>query len=85
MAAPIGVIRREAACRSGSFSCVPQGAGAVEPVPFHKGCYLHRHHVGNFFRRIKRHRRIATRYGNIAEVYLNVIFLAALLDWINAF
>jgi len=73
----------EAVCRSGSFSCIPRRAGGVEAVPFHKG-YI-RHHVENFFQRIKRQRRIATRYDKLANVFLSFIHLAAPLDWINSF
>ena len=76
---------REAACRSGSFSCIPQRASGVEPVPFRKGYYRHRHYVDNFFQRIKRPQRIATRYNKIAELFLKFILLAASLDWINSF
>lgn len=76
---------RQAASRSGSFSCIPQRAGGVEPVPFHKGYYRHRHHVENFFQRIKRLRRVGTRYDKLAEVFLNFILLAASLDWIDSF
>jgi hypothetical protein len=34
---------REAASCAGSFSCIPQRAGGVEPVAFHKGYYRRRH------------------------------------------
>lgn len=71
---------RQASCRSGSFSCIPQRAGGVEPALFHKGYYRHRHHVENFFQRIRRLRRIATRYDKLAEVFLNFILQAASLD-----
>ena len=71
---------RQAVGRSGSFSCIPQRAGGVEPAPFHKGYYRYRHHVENFFQRIKRPRRIATRYDKLAEVFLNFILPGASLD-----
>jgi hypothetical protein len=45
----------------------------------------HRHHVGNFFQRIKRLRRVATRYDKLAGVFMNFILLAASLDWIKSF
>ena len=76
---------RQAAYRSGGFSCISQRAGGVGPDPFHKGYDRHRHHVENLFQRIKRLRRIATRYDKLAEVFLNFILLAASLDWIRSF
>ena len=75
---------RQAASRSGSFSCIPRRSGCLEPAPFHKGYYRKRHHVENFFQRIKRLRRIATRYDKLATVYFNFILLAAALDWIRS-
>lgn len=76
---------RHAACRSGSRSCIPRRAGSKDPAPFHKGYYRKRHHVENFFQRIKRCRRIATRYDKLADVFFNFILLAASLDWIRSF
>lgn len=76
---------RQAACRSGSHSCIPRRSGGKEPAPFHKGYYRKRHHVENFFQRIKRCRRISTRYDKLADVFFNFILLAASLDWIHSF
>ena len=36
----------------------------------------------NFFQRIKRNRRIATRYDKLADTCFNFILLAAYLDWL---
>lgn len=76
---------RQAACRSGSHSCIPRRSGSKEPAPFHKGYYRKRHHVENFFQRIKRCRRVSTRYDKLADVFFNFILLAASLDWIRSF
>lgn len=46
---------------------------------------VHRHHVENFFHRIKRLRQIATPYDKLAQVFLNFILLAASIDWIDSF
>jgi transposase len=73
---------REAARDAGSHSCIPQRKGGKEPVPFHKGWYRKRHHVENYFQRIKRYRRIGTRYDKLADVFQNFILLASTLDWI---
>lgn len=79
------LVIRQAACRSGSHSCIPRRAGSKEPAPFHKGYYRKRHHVENFFQRIKRCRRVSTRYDKLADVFFNFILLAASLDWIHSF
>ena len=50
---------------------------------FHRGYYRHRHHVENFFCRIKRFRRISTRYDKLARTFLAFVQLAAILDWLT--
>ena len=44
--------------------------------------YEQRHHVENFFQRIKRCRRIATRYEKLAATYLGMVCFAAALTWL---
>ena len=39
--------------------------------------------VENFFARVKRHRRINTRYDKLPETYMAFVSLAALADWIR--
>lgn len=75
---------REAVERSGSRSCIPLRRGNTTKAGFHKGWYRSRHEVENFFQRIKRMRRIATRYDKLAMVFMNFILLAATLDWIHS-
>ena len=74
---------RDTAAASGGTSCIPRIEGRKEPAPFHKGYYRLRHHVENFFQRIKRYRRVATRYEKLAHTFFNFVLLAAALDWIN--
>jgi transposase len=42
-----------------------------------------RHLVENFFGRIKRHRRVSTRYDKLPETFLAFVSLAALADWVR--
>jgi transposase len=42
-----------------------------------------RHVVENFFVRIKRFRRVNTRYDRSADTCLSFVFLAALMDWVR--
>lgn len=37
--------------------------------------------VENFFCRIKRHRRVATRYDRLTETFISFVSLAAIADW----
>lgn len=42
------------------------------------------HRVENFFCRIKRHRRVSTRYEKLASAFFAFVQLAAVLDWLNS-
>jgi transposase len=53
-----------------------------QPMPFHRGYYRRRHRVENFFARLKRFRRVATRYDKLAVTYLGFVQFAAILDWL---
>ena len=50
---------------------------------FHRGYYRHRHHVENFFGRIKRFRRISTLYDKRSLCFLSFVLFAAILDWLS--
>jgi len=40
--------------------------------------------VENFFQRIKRFRRVGTRYEKLALHFLGFVQLAAILDWLSS-
>lgn len=46
-----------------------------------KALYKTRHRVENFFQRVKRYRRVATRYDKLAKNYLSMVTFAAVLTW----
>lgn len=46
-----------------------------------KALYKTRHRVENFFQRVKRYRRIGTRYEKLADNYLSMVLFAAVLFW----
>jgi transposase len=50
---------------------------------YSKELYKRRHHVENFFQRLKRHRRIGTRYEKLAQNFFTMVCLAALLLWLR--
>jgi putative transposase len=54
---------------------------AVEP--FNSGYYKKRHRVENFFGRIKRFRRLATRYEKTKNSFEAFLLFASVLDWIK--
>jgi transposase len=61
--------------------CIPPKRTRRWAVAFHRGYYRRRHRVENFFCRIKRYRRISTRYEKLAATFLAFVQLAAVLDW----
>ena len=52
-------------------------------MPFHRGYYRRRHRVENFFGRMKKFRRVATRYDKLAVTFLAFIQFAAIIDWLT--
>lgn len=65
-----------------SRACIPPRRGTRHAATWHRGYYRQRHHVENFFGRIKRYRRISTRYDKLAETFLGFVQLATVLDWL---
>lgn len=68
---------------SGGIANIPPRKGRKQPVFYIKEVAKIRHVVENYFCRIKRFRRIGTRYDRLPETYLSFVFLASLRDWIN--
>ena len=64
-------------------SCIPPRRSSRRAHAWHRGYHRQRHHVENFFGRIKRHRRISTRYDKLASTFLGFVHLAAALDWLT--
>ena len=54
-----------------------------EPLPYLKELGKLRHVVENFFCRIKRSRRVATRYDRLGVTYMSFVTLSAIDDWIR--
>lgn len=68
---------------SGATPCIPPKKNRVRPVAWHRGYYRKRHHVENFFQRLKRLRRVSTRYEKLSAHFLAFVQLAAILDWLK--
>jgi transposase len=69
---------RQTAANKGIRTCIPARTNRTTTVPFSATVYRRRHRVENFFQRIKRYRRVATRYDKLAETFLGFVCLAIL-------
>jgi transposase len=76
---------RERIMKARSQACIPARSGRLRPARHHRGFYKKRHRVENFFQRIKRQRRIGTRYEKLDINFFALIALAAVLDWLKPF
>lgn len=63
--------------------CIAPRRNRRRAVSFHRGYYRYRHHVENFFGRIKRFRRISTRYDKLACTFFAFVQFAAIFDWLT--
>jgi transposase len=69
---------RQTAATKGINTCIPGRSNRTMTVPFSATTYRRRHRVENFFARIKRYWREATRYDKLAETFLGFVCLAIL-------
>jgi transposase len=67
----------------GGIAMIPGKENRKKPVFYLPEIGRRRRVVENFFARIKRHRRVNTRYDRLAETYIAFVSLAALADWIR--
>jgi transposase len=74
-----GSTLRQTAAIKGVKTCIPGRANRKRTVPFSAKLYRRRHRVENFFQRIKRYRRVSTRYDKRAETFLGFVCLAIVL------
>jgi len=69
---------REQNCRV----VIPSHPTRASQHRYDRTLYGQRHHVENFFQRVKRFRRIGTRYEKLAASYLAMVCFAAALTWL---
>jgi len=62
---------------------IPSRKNAKNPAPYDKELGKMRHIVECYFSRIKRYRRVATRYDRLSVTYLTFVTLASLADWMD--
>jgi transposase len=61
--------------------CIPPRSDRIGPRPYSKKTYRKRHVVENFFERIKRFRRVATRYDKLSNTFLGFVCLAVIVSY----
>lgn len=69
---------RELVSSKGGIALIPGKANRKNPVFYLPEIGWHRRVVENFFARVKRHRRVNTRYDRLAETYIAFVTLAAI-------
>ena len=74
---------RQLAASLGATAVVPPRSNRKPQIPYDKHLYKERHAVENFFQRIKRYRKIATRYAKRVETFRGAVYLVAIVDWLR--
>ena len=73
---------REQIVEQGVVACIKPRRNRKVVIPFDKEQYKERHLVECFFQKLKRYRRIATRYDKLAKRFLAFIHIACILVWL---
>ncbi len=71
---------RSLASNHGFFPVVPPKKNRKEPWEYNKELYKRRNEVERYFLRLKRFRKVFTRYDKLDIVFLSVIMLAMIFD-----
>ena len=69
-------------CFFQAIACIKPRCNRKVDIPFDKEQYKERHLVECFFQKLKRYRRIATRYDKLAVRFLAFIHVACILIWL---
>jgi transposase len=73
---------REQLRRQGCHDVIPSNPTRRVQRRYDRVLYKIRHRVENFFQRLKRFRRIATRYDGLARNFAGMVSLASALTWL---
>lgn len=74
---------RDQIMKAGGVAIIPGKTNRKSPVFYLPEIGRRRRVVENFFSRIKRHRRVNTRYDRLSETYMAFVSLAAIADWVR--
>ena len=69
--------------QAGGTAVIPQNPTRAGVLPFDKHIYKERHKVENLFQKLKRFRRIASRFEQKVHHYAAMLTIACLILWIN--
>jgi putative transposase len=61
---------------------IPSMPGRRRKRPLDRDLYKKRHRVENFFQRLKRYRRVATRFEKLAINFFEMVCFACVLIWL---
>jgi transposase len=68
--------------QAGKTAVIPPKANRKVQRAYDKELYKARHLIGNFFRKLKQYRAIATRYDKTARNFLAAVYLVAAAIWL---
>lgn len=71
---------RSLAVENGFIPVVPPKKNRKEPWDYDKELYKQRNEVERFFLRLKRFRKVFTRYDKLDRHYISIIYLAMIFD-----
>ena len=61
--------------------CIPPRSNRLRPLPYSKASYRKRHLIENFFEKLKRFRRVATRYDKLSITFFGFVCLATTVSF----
>ena len=67
---------RELVAAKSMQACIPPRKNRNDPASYDVDLYKKRHHVENYFEKLKRCRRIATRYDKTTDSFMAFILIA---------
>ena len=67
----------------GGIAIIPGRKNSKKEVFYLKEVEKKRYVVENYFGRMKRYRRLGTRYDRLSSVYLSFLSIASLMDWVK--
>lgn len=73
---------REQLKRQGCRVVIPSNPTRKVQRRYDRVLYKMRHRVENFFQRLKRFRRVATRYDGLARTFAAMVALASAITWL---
>jgi len=71
---------RTKAAEKGFIAVVPPKKNRLEPWEYDKELYKRRNEIERLFLRLKRFRKVFTRYDKLDDLYMGVIFFALIID-----